>query len=118
MAETNRNRVEYLPVGSVVTIKGNIRKTIIIGRGLVTMPGTDMMYFDYGGCLYPEGLQSDTIMYFNHRDITEVIFRGYDDEDNKKMVESLNIWLDQSGMTQAEPSELSRILKEQKNKVR
>lgn len=105
--------IEYLPVGSVVMVKGMIRKTVIIGRGLLTIPENDPMYFDYGGCLYPEGLQGDAIMYFNHKDIVRVISRGYEDEENSRMVNNLNEWLEESGMKHAEPTELNRILREQ-----
>lgn len=111
-----RERIEYLPLGSVVMVKGVLRKTVIIGRGLLTMPAGETMYFDYGGCVYPEGLQGDAIMYFNHKDITEVIHRGYEDDEEKHIVENLNNWLAETGMTQTEPSELNRILRERQQR--
>lgn len=113
-----KQRIDYLPVGSVVMVKGMLRKAVIIGRGLMTMPENELMYFDYGGCLYPEGLQGDSIMYFNHRDITEVVFRGYEDEDEKRAADNLNLWLAETGTCQAEPAELNRILREKKKKER
>lgn len=112
MEKSEMKRIEYLPVGSVVRIRGGVRKTLIIGRGLLTIPEAEPMYFDYGGCLYPEGLQGDSILYFNHKDIVEVLFTGYEDEDNERVVDNLNDWLAQTGMEHANPQELNRILRE------
>ena len=71
------DKVEYLPLGSVVVLKGGIKKIIIIARGLGVKIGDETVFFDYGGCMYPEGMIGDSIMYFQHEDIMKTVFEGY-----------------------------------------
>ena len=67
-----KEKVDYLPLGSIVILKGGVQKVVIIARGLVTAVTTPAGFFDYGGCLYPQGIVGDQIMYFNHSDIAKV----------------------------------------------
>lgn len=84
------NKVDYLPLGSVVVVQGGIKKYMIISRGLhVKINGKDK-FFDYGACMYPEGIIGDKVMYFQHSNINKVIFEGYDDDDNKLMIENIH----------------------------
>ena len=87
-----KEKVDYLPLGSIVILKGGVQKVVIIARGLVTAVTTPAGFFDYGGCLYPQGIVGDQIMYFNHSDIAKVVFEGYTDEDDKMMVDNINEW--------------------------
>ena len=42
------------------------------------------MEYDYIACLYPEGNINEQFMYlFNEEDIREVVFTGYNDEDEE-----------------------------------
>lgn len=61
--------INFLPLGSIVSVKGNPKKILIIARGLATNFKGKTYYFDYGGCTYPEGLIGDAVAYFNHCDI-------------------------------------------------
>ena len=45
--------MELLPLGSIVILKGGFKKLIIIGRKIVQ--GENKEFYDYLGCLYPEG---------------------------------------------------------------
>lgn len=82
-------KTEYLPLGSVVVVSGGARKYVIVARGLqVKVNGTNQ-FFDYGACLYPEGMQGDQLMYFQHSNISKVVFEGFSDEDNEMMVENI-----------------------------
>lgn len=83
-------RVDYLPLGSLVVVKGGYRKTMIISRGLLVDINNEKVFFEYAGCLYPEGLNGDKVMYFNHDDIAKVAFEGYNDEENKCFVNNIN----------------------------
>ncbi len=80
---------KFLPVGTVVLIKGSVKKIVLIARGVITLIDGEQRYFDYGGCLYPEGLIGDSILYFNHEDIQSVIHKGFSDEDDELMVKHL-----------------------------
>lgn len=41
--------------------------------------------FDYAACAYPEGMVGDRLMYFQHSDVSKVVFEGFSDDDEKMM---------------------------------
>lgn len=85
-------KIDYLPLGSVVILKGGVQKVVINARGLVTMVTNPPSFFDYGGSLYPQGIIGDQILYFNHSDISKVVFRGFSDDDDEIMKNNINEW--------------------------
>jgi hypothetical protein len=100
--------VEYLPVGTVVIMRGGVKKTMVIARAVALPLDGEMRYFDYGGCMYPEGLVSEDMLYFNHKDIQKIIHMGYEDEDEDLMAGNLNAWRRESGYKQGDPIEYNR----------
>ncbi|MSD83005.1 DUF4176 domain-containing protein [Lactobacillus curvatus] len=85
-------KVEFLPLGTIVILKGTVKKISIAQRG-IQLPGEEggaPRYFDYGAILYPEGLVEDQLVYFNHDQILKVVFEGYQDEDNQLIVDEIN----------------------------
>lgn len=80
---------DFLPLGSIVIIKGSTKKVMIITRGIALSQEGGLRYYDYGGCLYPEGLVGDAVLYFNHEGIQKVVFEGYLDEDNDLVLANL-----------------------------
>ena len=101
-------KVAFLPLGSVVVVKGGVKKAMIISRGLGVTLGDGVKYFDYGGCLYPEGLVGDQVLYFNHADINKVVFEGFSDDDNELMVENINAFVQTSDLERGNPYELNK----------
>lgn len=85
-----REEIEYLPLGSIVVIKGGFRKYMILARGIQVNVKGKNHFFDYGACLYPEGVIGDRVMYFQHSDIYKVVHEGYSDDDDKIMIENIN----------------------------
>ena len=88
MMEENKNSL--LPIGSVVLLKGGIKKVMIIGFAPKVANQEDGKQredmWDYSGCIYPEGLlSSDQILVFDHTQITEVFNVGYEDDEEKKI---------------------------------
>lgn len=86
-------KVAFLPLGSVVILKGTVKTILIIQRGinvLVNEGDDEPQYFDYGAALYPEGQLENQSVYFNHDDILEVVFKGYSNDDDKLYVKQLN----------------------------
>lgn len=84
---------KYLPIGTVVLLKGGTKKVMISGFCAVTEAQKGKMY-DYSGCMYPEGfLSSNQTCLFDHNQIEKVYFIGYRDEEEvtfkKKLKESL-----------------------------
>lgn len=87
-------KTEYLPLGSIVLLKGGVQKMIIIARAINVRNKGKTFFFDYGAVPYPEGLVSDKMAYVNHSSISRVVFTGYSDEDNLNMVENINRYLE------------------------
>ncbi len=98
-------KIEFISLGSIVLLNGGVRKVLIIARAVaVRMSGTTK-YFEYGGCLYPEGLLGDAILYFNGEDIQKVVHQGYVDDDDKLMVENLNRAIEKMELEKGTPIE-------------
>lgn len=71
---------EFLPVGSVVLLKGGNKRIMICGR-IQAQAGTDVIY-DYSACYYPEGIIDTSSMFFFNRDAIETVYyRGYEDQE-------------------------------------
>lgn len=101
------SNIDFYPLGSIVIMRGGIRKTMIIARGVAAEIGNEVKYFDYAGCIYPEGLIMDQMMYFNHEDIAKEVFCGYSDEEDKMMVENINTWEQNCGYAKGNPYEIN-----------
>jgi len=84
-----QENMEFLPLGSIVQLKGVVKKIMIIARGAFAVVKGEKRYFDYGACTYPEGVIGDALLYFQHKDIQKVVYRGYEDEDEKLMQENI-----------------------------
>ena len=81
---------ELLPVGSIVLLKDGEKKLMVSGIKQ-TDAGGDGTEYDYLGVLYPEGHIGEQFQYlFNHDDINEVVFRGYEDEERTEFLAKLS----------------------------
>ena len=79
--------MNILPLGSVVRLKEGTQKVMVITRApLYNNEGT-IGYFDYAGCLYPQGQTGQTTFFFNQEDIEQIFFKGYVDEEEEKFIE-------------------------------
>lgn len=103
-----KEKVDYLPLGSIVIIRGGTQKVVINARGLVTMVTNPPSFFDYGGSLYPQGIVGDQILYFNHADIAKVVFTGYTDEDDELMKDNINEWYLKSEFQRGDPNKINK----------
>ncbi len=99
-------KVNFLPLGSIVVINGGVKKYMVIARGLNVNLGSKQVLFDYGACRYPEGMEGDQVMYFQHEDIAKVIFEGFNDEDNEMMIKNINDQLSVTKLDRANVKEL------------
>lgn len=83
-------RKDFLPVGSVVLLKHTSKKLMICGILQYREDSADTLY-DYIGVLYPEGFMGDTgNILFNHDDIADVIFNGYDNPERQEFLAALS----------------------------
>ena len=79
---------KYLPIGSVVLLKGGTKRTMIYGRMQLSID-TGKMY-DYIACFYPEGNVSENFTFlFDHSQIEKVIFEGFSDEEDESFVHNI-----------------------------
>lgn len=81
---------ELLPIGSVVLLKGGIKKIMVTGIKPVSKDdddGTEQEY-DYIGVIYPEGYLNDEFNFlFNHYDVNDVVFREYENPERVEFIE-------------------------------
>ena len=78
-----------LPIGSIVLLKDGEKRLMINGimQSDASGSGAD---FDYLGVLYPEGHIGDEFQYlFNHEDIAQIVFRGYEDKERAEFLQKL-----------------------------
>ena len=86
---------KFLPVGTVVLLKGGKKELMIISYCIVPsgeaydkngkVDLTDTM-FDYGACVYPEGMiTSDQLFAFNHEQIEKIVYMGYETDKQKEI---------------------------------
>lgn len=80
---------DLLPAGSIVLLKDGEKRLMIVGIMQRDDSGKGKDY-DYLGVLYPEGHIGEEYQYlFNHADIKEVIFRGFEDAERAAFLEKL-----------------------------
>ena len=94
---------EFVPLGTICIVKGNTKKLMVIARGLALRQDEGLRYFDYGACMYPEGLLGDQVIYFNHNAIQKIVSEGYRDEDNELLLETLKDNLEALDMIKGDP---------------
>ena len=81
---------KYLPIGTVVLLKGGKKRAMITGFCSVAQENQDKIY-DYSGCVYPEGyLSSNQVCLFDHDQIEKIFFVGFEDEEEKSFKDKLN----------------------------
>lgn len=85
-----KNVKELLPIGSVVLLKKGLKKVMIIGILQQTSEVRDKV-FDYVAVLYPEGYINEELKFlFDHEDINDVIFRGYENPERDELIASID----------------------------
>ena len=86
---------KYLPIGTVVMLKGGSKRVMITGFCSMAVEDQSTM-FDYSGCMYPEGfLSSDQTALFNHNQIEKIYHLGLVDEEEQKFKISLKALISQ-----------------------
>lgn len=92
------NKINFLPIGSVVLLKEATKAVMIVGYCVVVKEQKKV--YDYSAVLYPEGfIGSDKSLVFDHKDIAKVLANGYSNEEEKEFRRKLS-------------TEIERIVKE------
>ena len=85
------NNEKYLPLGTVVMLHKGRHRAMIVGYCAKILDTPDAPYYDYIGCLFPEGIfTNESSMVFNHSDIKEIYHLGFVDEETRQFHNKLN----------------------------
>ena len=77
-------RKKYLPIGTVVMLKGGTKRVMITGFCAVSAD-EKLKVYDYSGCMYPEGfLSSNQTCLFDHEQIEKIYHLGLADDEEEK----------------------------------
>jgi len=92
------NYEKYLPIGTVVLLKGGKKRAMITGFCITPSEEPSKIY-DYSGCLYPEGmLKSSQTLLFNHNQIEKIYHLGLVDQEEKDFKAKLNEFLSKQNL--------------------
>ena len=81
---------KFLPIGSVVSLKGAKTRIMIIGYKPIPKLQTEKSEYDYSACIFPCGVfDSDKMLAFNHEQIEFVYYYGLKDEESELFVKTL-----------------------------
>lgn len=79
---------DLLPIGTVVLLKDGEKRLMI--NGIMQTDSATGKNYDYMGILYPEGHIGEGFQYlFDHDDINEVVFRGFEDVERNEFLDKL-----------------------------
>lgn len=107
------DKVDFLPLGSLVLLYGGKKKIMIISRAIAMNLKGENVYFEYGGCMYPEGLLGDEVVFFNNEDIAEIFAKGSVDAEEQRMVDNLNLVISMGEFRKITPSEWNMTIKQE-----
>ena len=87
----NEIREKFLPVGTVVMLKGGSKRVMITGFCSASQEEPDKVW-DYTGCPYPEGyISSNQTCLFDHLQIEKIYHLGLaEDEEEKEFKLKMN----------------------------
>ena len=85
------NIQDYLPIGSVVSLDEGIKKIMVTGiMQEIRKEGEATEKYDYIGVAYPEGfVNMGSMLLFNHCQIKDIVYRGYENVERKHLMEYL-----------------------------
>lgn len=93
---------DLLPIGSVVILKGGLKKLMIVGMKISTEEAPDRFY-DYIGVLFPEGFIGEKSCFlFDHSEINDVVFLGYSNPEREAFITEIDKEYEKSQMAEAE----------------
>ena len=82
---------EFLPIGTVVSIKNSDKDLMILGYKMTDEASVDKVEYDYLGCIASIGIKSlSSYLFFNRDQIEKIVSYGYKDELWEALKELLN----------------------------
>lgn len=90
------NIKQLLPIGSIVLLEGGSKRLMVYG--VKQTDNSDNQTYDYIGVVYPEGNMGEgTQFLFNHEDIADIIFRGFEDSERDDFIDKLYNYFKEKG---------------------
>ena len=86
----NEKYKKYLPLGTVVLMKGASKRVMITGY-IAKSPETKDKVWDYIGCMWTEGvISADKNLLFDHKNIDKIYAIGYSDDEQKRFMKVID----------------------------
>ena len=80
---------KFLPIGTVVLLKGGKNPIMITAYYVFSTASKDKVY-DYVVCPYPFGIiDPNTVHAFNHDMIEKILYEGYESKESKELSKNL-----------------------------
>lgn len=77
---------KFLPLGTILMLKSGKHRVMVVGYCAKLQNGKDAPFYDYIGCLFPEGIfTTEESLVFNHENIEKIYHLGYVDDEVKKL---------------------------------
>ncbi len=86
---------KFLPLGSVVVLRGGTQPLMIVSWATGQVVDGKEYYFDYAGVMYPQGLVSDQLAFFQNSGIEKVLFTGYKTLESEQYDEAITNYMNQ-----------------------
>ena len=98
---------KYLPIGTVVLLKGANKRLMIVGFCTAEENNKEKVW-DYNACLYPEGvLKSNQSVMFNHDQIEKIYHLGLIDVEEELFKKELNKALNKMNNSEEKTQEIT-----------
>lgn len=82
--------MDFLSIGSVVTLDGSVTKVMIVGIAQIER-GSNNTIRDYIGVRYPVGIMGEqSFVLFDSNEIVDVIHYGYKNKEHEEFVKVIN----------------------------
>lgn len=81
----------FLPIGTVVLLKSGTKELMINSYCIFNVKEKEKKIYEYGACLYPEGVMNANNSYaFDHEDIAKILYVGYISEQQRAYVKKID----------------------------
>lgn len=92
------NKINWLPLGTIVSLEGSDQKAMIIGRIQQDINNPDVK-FEYTAVLYPQGLVNPKENYmFNLSQVKRIYFLGFSNEENEIFEKQMDQYLEDNNI--------------------
>ena len=92
------SKIDWLPLGTIVSLDGSEQKAMIIGRVQKDINNPDVQ-FEYTAVLYPQGLVNPKENYmFNLSQVKRIHFLGFSNEENEAFEKQMNQYIEENNI--------------------